>query len=90
MVSRVMLQVVEAVDEIEQTRIARSNGDIFAMANEFDVILRWRNWATAPDRHESDAEARFTACLKGLCDNSLLDVAGMFHENEDGVLVRNG
>lgn len=90
MVSRIMLQVAEAVSEIERVRIAHSNGDIFAMASEFDILLRWRNWATAPDRPESDAEARFTACLKGLCDNSLLDVADLFHENEDGVLVRHG
>lgn len=85
----IMTRIVDAVSEIEKARIERSNGDIFAMAAELDILLKWRNWATKPDRHESDAESRFTACLKNLCDNSLLDYRDMFHESEEGTLRRH-
>lgn len=85
----IMTRIADAVSEIEKTRIERSNGDVFAMVAELDILLKWRNWATKPDRLESDAEARFTACLKSLCDNSLLDYTDMFHESEEGVLRRH-
>lgn len=85
----IMTRIVDAVSEIERARIKRSNGDVFAMVAELDILLKWRNWATNPARLESDAEARFTACLKGLCDNSLLDYTDMFHESEEGILRRH-
>lgn len=84
-----MTQVAEAVSEIEKARVERSNGDVFAAVRELDILIKWRNWATNPARPESDSESRFTACLKGLCDNSLLDYTDMFHENEEGILRRH-
>ena len=41
----IMTRIVDAVSEIEKARIERSNGDIFAMVSELDVLLKWRNWA---------------------------------------------
>lgn len=85
----IMTRIADAVSEIEKTRIERSNGGVFAMVHELDILLKWRNWSTNPARYESDAEARFTACLKSLCDNSLLAYTDMFHESEEGVLRRH-
>ncbi len=85
----IMTRIAEAVTEIECTRIGRHNGDVLDMVRELDILIKWRNWATKPDRHESDAESRFTSCLKTLCDNSLLDYTDMFHESEEGVLRRH-
>lgn len=87
--SKIMQQVSEAVVEIERVRIQRYNGDVFAAVAELDILIKWRNWATNPARLESDVESRFTGCLKGLCDNSLLDYTDFYHESEEGILRRH-
>ena len=84
----IMETIAEAVGQIEAIRVLRSSGSLIAIAEELNVLIHWRNWATDPSRRESDAESRFTSCLKGLCDNSLLDYAGQFYEDEEGELKR--